>query len=75
MAWLVLSTSSLLDDRRGDDVPQEKLESLVRRSGYKPVTLANIMRNIMRNSANITSATSSDSLEKYNNVIDIARRG
>ena len=68
MAWLVLSTSSLMNVRSFDvadaDVTQDKLESLVRRSGYKPVTL----QNIMRNSANITSATSPDSLIKYRGV-------
>ena len=69
MAWLVLSTTSLLDVRRGVDVPQDKLESLVRRSGYKPVTLANIMRN----SASITSATSPDSMEKYSKRTDIRK--
>ena len=61
MAWLVLSTSSLLDDRRGSDVPQDKLESLVRRSGYKPVTL----QNIMRNSSNITTATATENVNEY----------
>ena len=61
MAWLVLSTSSLLDDISDFAVPQDKLETMVKRSGYKPVT----MQNIMRNSANISSATSPDSLFKY----------
>ena len=67
MAWLVLSTSSLLDERTssslldGTDVsavPQDKLESLVRRSGYKPVTL----QNIMRNSSNIATATKKENV-------------
>ena len=61
MAWLVLSTTSLLDENLGVDVPQEKLESLVRRSGYKPVTL----RKIMRNSSNINTATTSENVKKY----------
>ena len=69
MAWLVLSTSSLLDDRAVTNVRQDKLESMVRRSGYKPVTLTNIMRN----SANITSATSPDSLDRYNHGADIKK--
>ena len=69
VAWLVLSTSPLLDYTSGYDVSQETLESMVRRSGYKPVTL----HNIMRNSANITSATSPDSMKKYNEEVDIAK--
>ena len=61
--WVVLSTTSLLDDNysAAAAVSKDKLESLVSRSGYKPVT----QQNIMRNSANITSATSPDSLMKY----------
>ena len=61
MAWLVLSTSSLLDDRNATAIPQDKLESLVRRSGYKPVTL----QKIMRNSSNINTATTRENLNKY----------
>ena len=65
MAWLVLSTSSLLDnafsvDKYGE-VPQDKLESLVRKSGCKPVTL----QNIMRNSSNISTATTRDNVNRY----------
>ena len=61
MAWLVLSTSSLMDDHWGVAVPQDELGSMVRRSGYKPVTL----QNIMRNSANISTATTSDNVNSY----------
>ena len=64
MAWLVLSTSSLLDEKLDDFVPQDKLESLVRRSGYKPVTL----QNIMRNSANISTATTPENVKSYSNA-------
>lgn len=64
MSWLVLSTSSLLDDVLGAVVPQDKLESLVKRSGYKPVTL----QNIMRNSSSITTATTSDNVNRYSNA-------
>ena len=61
MAWLVLSTSSLLDDEYDSSLlQQDKLESMVRRIGYKPVTL----KNIMRNSSNISSATTSENVSK-----------
>ena len=63
MAWVVLSTSSLLDDR-GDAVPQERLESMVRRSGYKPVTL----QNIIRNSSKISEATAHENMNRYSDV-------
>ena len=62
MAWVVLSSSSLLDNQSGSaPYPQAKLESFVRDCGYKPVTL----HNIMRNSSNISTATSLDNVEKY----------
>ena len=60
MAWVVLSTTSLLD-QQGAAVPQDKLESLVRRSGYKSVTLDHILRN----SSTITSATAPDNVNRY----------
>ena len=52
---------------KNKDTRQAKLESLLRRSGYKAVTL----QNIMRKSANITSATSPNSMNKYNFFITI----
>ena len=52
---------------KNKDTRQAKLESLFRRSGYKAVTL----QNIMRNSANITSATSPESMNKYSFFITI----
>merc|ERR1711994_875841 len=66
MAWVVLSTTSLLDDNTSarpasEAVQLAKLESLVRKSGYKPVTL----KNIMRNSSTITSATAPDNVSRY----------
>ena len=62
MAWLVLSTSSLLDNNTGGhEVPKEKLESLFLKIGYKSV----ILQNIMRNSANITTAIAPHNLDKY----------
>ena len=64
MAWLVLSTSSLLDELEVPAVPQDKLNSLVRRSRYKLVTL----QNIMRNSSNITTATSRENVNRYRNA-------
>ena len=56
MAWVVISTSSLLDElhQAGSEVGQDDLEVLGRRSGYKIFPL----KNIMRNSALITKATS-----------------
>ena len=70
MAWLVLSTTSLLDDQRGSSIPQDKLESMVRRSGYKTVTLLNIMRN----SAKIATATSPENVDRYGSgVVNIPR--
>ena len=64
MAWLVLSTSSLLDYQYGGEVPEDKLESLVRRSGYKPVTL----KNVLRSSSNINTATTIENVNKYSGV-------
>ena len=69
MAWVVLSTSSLLDQAGVAAVPQDKLESLVRRSGYKPVTLDHILRN----SSTITSATAPDNVNRYNSGIEISK--
>ena len=61
MAWLVLSTSSLLDDEYDSSLlQQDKLESMVRRIGYKPVNL----KNIMRNSSSISTATTSENVDK-----------
>ena len=61
MAWVVLASSSLLDDSNGAAVSQEKLESIVERSGYRTVTL----HNIMRNSSSITTATTRENVNKY----------
>ena len=69
MAWVVLSTTSLLDDQYAAAVPQDKLESLVRRIGYKSVTLDHILRN----SSTITSATAPDNVNRYNFGVDISK--
>ena len=68
MAWVVLSTTSLLDQYAAA-VPQDKLESLVRRSGYKSVTLDHILRN----SSTITSATAPDNVNRYSGGATISK--
>ena len=62
MAWVVLSTSSLLDETTHDvKEGQDQLESMVRCSGYSLVNLPNIMRN----SSSISLATSPDNVNRY----------
>ena len=45
MAWLVLAASSLFDEDGGGAVPEDSLERLAERSGYKAVRLEKAMRN------------------------------
>ena len=59
MAWVVFSSSSLLDD-----LPQEKLEILLRRSGYNPVKL----QKSLRSCSSILSATGPASLQRYRGI-------
>ena len=65
MAWVVLSTSSVLDAQEGSDLSEEQLERIVRSCGYNSLTL----QNIMRNSASISSATAPESFGRYSQSV------
>ena len=68
MAWIVLATSSLLDESNSYALPQDTLETMMTRIGYTVVSL----NNIMRNSSSITSATAPDHIHEYG-VINIKK--
>ena len=67
MAWLVIATSSLLDEDGGEDVPQDRLETLAKNSGFRSA----ILQKVMRSSSSITSALAPDSLREYNSLTNI----
>lgn len=68
-AWLVLAASSLFDEDGGGAVPEDSLERLAERSGYKAVRL----KNAMRNSSSISSALDPDTLGTCNTLINIEK--
>ena len=69
MSWLVLAASSLFDEDGGGAVPEDSLERLAERSGYKAVRL----KNVMRNTTSISSAFEPDTIGTYNTSITIEK--
>ena len=68
-AWVVLAASSLFDEDGGGAVPEDSLERLAERSGYKAVRL----KNVMRHSSSISSALDPDTLGTCNTLINIKK--